>query len=37
MYTNVPNHEPSMFMMNSGHVQAVRPSYGSWLLYGLGT
>jgi hypothetical protein len=37
MYTNVPNHEPSMFMMNSGHVQSVRPSYGSWLLYGLGT
>ena len=26
-----------MFMMNSGHVQSVRPSYGSWLLYGLGT
>lgn len=23
-------------MMNSGHLQAVRPSYGSWLLYGLG-
>ena len=37
MYTDVPNHEPSMFMMNSGHVQSVRPSYGSWLLYGLGT
>jgi len=37
MYTNVPNHEPSMFLMNSGHVQSVRPSYGSWLLYGLGT
>jgi hypothetical protein len=36
MYTDVPNHEPSMFMMNSGHVQAIRPSYGSWLLYGLG-
>lgn len=37
MHTNVPNHEPSMFMMNSGHVQSIRPSYGSWLLYGLGT
>jgi hypothetical protein len=37
MHTNIPNHEPSMFLMNSGHVQAVRPSYGSWLLYGLGT
>jgi hypothetical protein len=37
MYTDIPNHEPSMFMMNSGHVQALRPSYGSWLVYGLGT
>jgi hypothetical protein len=37
MFTDVPNHEPSMFLMNSGHVQAIRPSYGSWLLYGLGT
>jgi hypothetical protein len=37
MHTNIPNHEPSMFMMNSGHVQSLRPSYGSWLLYGLGT
>jgi hypothetical protein len=37
MHTDIPNHEPSMFMMNSGHVQALRPSYGSWLLYGLGT
>ena len=37
MFTDIPNHEPSMFMMNSGHVQAIRPSYGSWLLYGLGT
>jgi hypothetical protein len=37
MHTNVPNHEPSLFMMNSGHVQPVRPSYGSWLLYGLGS
>jgi hypothetical protein len=26
-----------MFMMNSGHLQALRPSYGSWLVYGLGT
>ncbi|MCE9534749.1 MAG: DUF1501 domain-containing protein, partial [Planctomycetes bacterium] len=37
MYTDIPNHEPSMFMMNSGHVQALRPSYGSWMVYGLGT
>ncbi|MEI7688154.1 MAG: DUF1501 domain-containing protein, partial [Planctomycetota bacterium] len=37
MYTNVPNHEPSLLMMNSGEMQPVRPSMGSWLLYGLGT
>ncbi|WP_029630248.1 DUF1501 domain-containing protein [Zavarzinella formosa] len=37
MYTDIPNHEPSMFMMNSGHLQALRPSYGSWMVYGLGT
>jgi hypothetical protein len=37
MHTNVPNHEPSLLMMNSGDMQPIRPSYGSWLLYGLGT
>ena len=37
MHTNVPNHEPSLLMMNSGDMQPVRPSYGSWLLYGLGS
>jgi len=37
MYTNVPNHEPSLLMMNSGDMQPVRPSMGSWLVYGLGT
>jgi len=37
MYTNVPNHEPSLLMMNSGEMQPTRPSMGSWLCYGLGT
>ena len=37
MHTNVPNHEPSLFMMNSGVIQPGRPSMGSWLTYGLGT
>jgi hypothetical protein len=37
MYTNVPNHEPSLLMMTCGDMQPVRPSMGSWLLYGLGT
>src|SRR6266849_586040 len=37
MFTDVPNHPPGLFMMNSGHNLAGRPSLGSWLTYGLGT
>lgn len=37
MYTSTPNHEPGLFMMNSGFQQPIRPSLGSWLTYGLGT
>lgn len=37
MHTDVPNHEPGLLMMNSGHLQPVRPCLGSWLSYGLGT
>ena len=37
MHTDIPNHEPSMLMMNTGHSQVGRPSIGSWLTYGLGT
>jgi Protein of unknown function (DUF1501) len=37
MHTNVPNHEPSLLMMTSGDMQPVRPSMGSWLVYGLGS
>ena len=37
MHTNVPNHEPSLFMMNCGDIQPGRPSMGSWITYGLGT
>ena len=37
MHTNVPNHEPGLLMMHSGHLQPVRPSFGSWMLYGLGS
>ena len=36
MHTERPNHEPSLFMLNTGHVLAGRPSMGSWLTYGLG-
>ncbi len=37
MYTDIPNHEPSLLMMNTGHSQVGRPTLGSWLTYGLGT
>jgi uncharacterized protein DUF1501 len=37
MHTDVPNHEPALLMMNTGNIQPIRPSLGSWLLYGLGT
>ena len=37
MHTDVPFHEPSLFMFNCGQRVAGHPSYGSWLTYGLGT
>ena len=37
MHTNVPNHEPALLMMNTGNLQPIRPSMGSWVLYGLGS
>jgi len=39
MYANVPNHEPSLMLMNTGaeRVNLVRPSMGSWINYGLGS
>lgn len=37
MHTDVPNHEPGLLLMNSGHAQPTRPSLGSWVSYGLGT
>jgi hypothetical protein len=37
IYTDNPNHEPSLLMMNSGNMQPIRPSLGSWLTFGLGT
>lgn len=37
MHTDVPNHGPSLMMMNSGSTQQSRPSFGSWLTYGLGS
>ena len=37
MHTDVPNHEPSLMMMNCGEIAQSRPCFGSWLLYGMGT
>ena len=37
MHADVPNHEPSFLLMNTGESRLVRPSLGSWLTYGLGT
>lgn len=37
MHTDIPNHEPSLMMMNCGDVRQVRPSFGSWITYGLGS
>ncbi len=37
MHADVPNHEPSLLLMNCGEARLVRPSMGSWLTYGLGT
>ncbi len=37
MYADVPNHEPSLLLMNCGDARLIRPSVGSWVTYGLGT
>ena len=33
MQADVPNHEPSLLLMNCGDSIQVRPSMGSWLTY----
>ena len=37
MHADVPNHEPSLLLMNCGDSRLSRPSVGSWVTYGLGT
>jgi hypothetical protein len=37
MYADVPNHEPSLLLMNCGDGRLPRPSMGAWLTYGLGS
>src|SRR5210317_1636755 len=37
MYAELPNHEMSLMLMNTGDQRLVRPSFGSWLTWGMGT
>ena len=37
MVAEVPNHEPSLMLMNCGSSAQARPSVGAWTLYGLGS
>ena len=37
MYTDRPNHAPSLLLMNCGVPLPGKPSMGSWLSYGLGS
>ncbi len=37
MHADVPNHEPSLMLMNCGESRLIRPSFGSWVTYGLGS
>ena len=37
MHADVPNHEPSLMLMNCGEARQVRPSMGSCVTYGMGS
>jgi hypothetical protein len=37
MHADVPNHEPSLMLLNCGDARLIRPSMGSWVTYGLGS
>ncbi len=37
MHADVPNHEPSLWLMNCGDGRMPRPAMGSWVTYGLGS
>ena len=37
MHTTHPNHEPAIFKYQSGRLIQGLPSFGSWVVYGLGT
>ncbi|MCR9295993.1 MAG: DUF1501 domain-containing protein [bacterium] len=37
MYAELPSHEMMLMLMNTGHSRLVRPSFGAWLTWGMGT
>jgi hypothetical protein len=37
MHADVPNHEPSLLLLNCGEARLPRPAMGSWITYGLGS
>jgi hypothetical protein len=37
MYAELPSHELSLMLMNTGTQRLVWPSFGSWLTWGMGT
>lgn len=37
MYAELPSHEMSLMLMNTGDQRLVRPSMGSWLTWGMGS
>lgn len=37
MYAQQPNHEMTLMLMNTGDQRLVRPSFGSWLTWGMGS
>ena len=37
LWTDIPAHEVAQRFMNTGSLQLPKPSWGSWVLYGLGT
>ena len=37
MFAELPSHEMTLMLMNTGDMRLVRPSIGSWLTWGMGT
>jgi hypothetical protein len=37
MHTEAINHDPAITFLQTGHQQGGRPSFGSWISYGLGS